>query len=92
MTERSLPPSVRPERRTPTWTAESVPPALLGEHHTTVWAELVVEAGTVEFREEDGWTATASAGERLVIVPECRHRIAPSADARFHVQFYAPAG
>jgi len=68
-----------------------VPPALLDLHHTTVWAELVVEAGTVEFTESGGpedRAATATPARRVVIVPERRHRISPSADARFHVQFH----
>ena len=91
MTERVIPESTTPGRRTPTFTPDTVPAALLGLHHTTVWAELLVEAGSVEFREAQAggdWVATARPGEPVVIVPERRHRVVPSEDARFHVRFH----
>ena len=60
-----------------------------------MWAGLVVEAGSVEFREvgePHDWVATATPDQPITIVPERRHRIIPSVDARFHVQFYEVTG
>ena len=80
-------------RTTPTWTRATVPAALLADHHTTVWAELVVEVGEVRFYEVDGpdapWETIATPDAGVVIVANLKHRIEPSADARFHVVFYA---
>ncbi|NNE72225.1 MAG: DUF1971 domain-containing protein [Acidimicrobiales bacterium] len=87
--ERQLPAGLVTGRITPTFTAQSVPAALRRAHHTTVWAELVVQAGSVDFVEEDtGWHTTVTAGHRQVIVPNRRHHIEPSEDATFAVQFY----
>lgn len=90
--DRALPEGLTLARTTPTWTRETVPPALLKLHHTSVWAELVVEAGMVDFHEfrEDGdpWHTIGTVDRRVVIIPEQRHRIVPSSDARFHVEFY----
>jgi len=70
MTERKLPAGLEPERTTTTFTADLVPPGLLRAHHTTVWAELVVEAGTVVFVEEDPhWQVALTAPARQAIVP-----------------------
>lgn len=87
---RNLPVGATAARRTPIFSVDSVPPALLNSHKTTVWAELVVIAGVVVFSDErpDPWTTTVDAGDRVVILPERLHRIEPSADARFYVQFY----
>ena len=95
MTEvaRHLPEGLVVARTTPTWTATSVPPALLADHQTSVWAALVVEAGRVRFFEVEGpeapWETVVTSEAPGVIVPERKHRIEPSADARFHVVFYA---
>lgn len=89
-------------RRTPTFTASTVPPALLSDHRTTVWARLEVEAGTVRFVEApmaddprpdgSGFEDVADVDRATVIVPDRPHRIEPSPDARFAVQFFeAPA-
>ncbi len=75
-------------RRTPIFTAESMPAALAKDHCTTVWAELVVLDGTVLFVDDKSRNVTATAGSRVLIVPDVYHRIAPSDDARFYVQFY----
>jgi len=89
MTERKLPAGLEPERTTSTFTADSVPPGLLRAHHTTVWAELVVEAGTVVFVEEDPhWQVALTAPARQAIVPNRKHHVEPLADALFRVQFY----
>lgn len=83
------PPGLVPVRRTPTFTAETVPPALLANHQTTVWARLEVEAGAVTFAEADPpWETTATPGEPVSVVPRRAHRVTPSPDARFAVQFY----
>ena len=90
--ERRLPDGLVPARRTPEFTADSVPPALLGDHHTTVWARLEVSAGTVSFVEGDGPAVVATPGRPVVIVPNRPHRVTPSADASFAVQFFDRPG
>lgn len=53
-----------------------------------------MEAGVVVFTVDgSGVSVPVQAGSRHVIVPEQRHAVAPSTDARFHVQFWVePAG
>ena len=86
---RAMPQAVVEGRTTRTFTAESVPAALLSNHRTNAWARLVVTTGSVSFHEDEPpWEATATADEPVVIVPGRGHRIVPSADASFAVQFY----
>lgn len=85
---RRLPDGLVPGRRTPDFTASSVPPALLHDHRTTVWARLEVAAGTVDFIEGDGDRVTAGPERAIVIVPNRAHRVVPSPDAVFAVQFF----
>jgi tellurite resistance-related uncharacterized protein len=86
---RLIPDRVTSGRRTPTFTAESVPPALLRDHRTTAWARLEVEAGTVVLVEDHPpWRAEARPDQPVVIVPDRPHRVVPSADAHFAVQFF----
>ncbi|MCR9247216.1 MAG: DUF1971 domain-containing protein [bacterium] len=81
----------------PRFDANTVPAMLLQDHSTAtgVWGRLVVHAGTVEFFEVngsggdgDGSGSPVAAGESLWIAPEHRHRVTPSADAEFEVEFY----
>lgn len=88
--DRSVPTGLRVARRTPTWTSDTVPPALLENHKTSAWATLIVEHGSVAFTEaETGYAAIATPGRPVVIVPDREHRIEPSFDAEFAVEFYA---
>ncbi|MEL6981654.1 MAG: DUF1971 domain-containing protein [Actinomycetota bacterium] len=86
-----LPAGLVPGRRTPDFTADTVPPALLRDHRTTVWARLEVAAGTVEFADDGGQPVTATPAQAVVIVPGRPHRVTPSADAVFAVQFFVEA-
>ncbi len=86
--DRDLPDGLVPGRRTPQFTATTVPPALLRDHRTTVWARLEVSAGTVEFVDDDGPPAVATPERPIVILPDRAHRVSPSADAVFAVQFF----
>ncbi len=86
---RELPELVTKGRRTRAFTADTVPAALLSDHRTNAWASLVVTSGSVTFREDDPpWEATANAQRAIVIVPGRPHRISPSPDAVFAVQFF----
>ena len=86
---RAIPAEASEGRKTPTFTSNTVPAGLRGTHHTTGWAELVVVAGSVAFTEHSPeWHATATPEFSIVIIPNQRHQIDPSADAEFYVQFY----
>lgn len=88
-----LPATVTLGRRTPTFTAGTTPPALLADHRTAVWARLEVETGSVVLTEDDPpYQHTVAAGRAVVLIPNRAHRIAPSADARFAVQFFDDPG
>jgi hemoglobin len=91
MDEPALPAGVVEARRTPLFDAASLPAALLESHRTTVWAELHVHDGSVRYVDLEGPSARdvrLGTGDSAVIVPGVEHRIGPSTDARFFVQFY----
>jgi hemoglobin len=78
-------------RRTPLFDSESLPEALTRSHRTTVWAELRVQEESVRFVDLEGAYARdlrVEPGETAVIVPGVEHRIEPSTDATFYVQFF----
>ncbi len=86
---RELPDTTTPGRRTPDFVATTVPRGLLADHRTTAWAMLVVDRGTVRFTEPDpSWECTATPDQPVVIVPDRKHHVTPSADAQFAVQFF----
>lgn len=86
---RCIPASTRWGRRTPTFDRQTVPPALLQEHRTSGWAELVAITGSVTFHDTHPvWTATATPGRNVVIVPGRLHHIEPDSGAAFYVQFH----
>lgn len=86
---RQIPAGATEGRTTPRFNAGSVPKALLSDHHTTVWAELIVDAGSVEFsQDQPPYAATATPDRSVIIEPNTKHRIAPSKDAIFRVQFW----
>lgn len=88
MHEPQIPAGTKPGRKTPVFSAETMPPALGRDHVTTVWAELVVLCGSVRFFDETGRTHTATSAHPVAIIPNTKHRIEPSSDAEFYVQFY----
>lgn len=86
---REIPPTTTPGRRTPRFDAQSVPPALLEAHVTRAWAQLVVVEGFVRFHEASPMLELrATPANAVVIVPDRPHRIEPSENAEFYVQFH----
>jgi hemoglobin len=86
-----LPTQLVEARRTPLFDLSTLPHALASSHRTTVWAEIRVAAGSVRYVDLEGDARRderLDAGESAVIVPLVEHRIDPSTDARFYVQFF----
>ncbi|MCB0076226.1 MAG: DUF1971 domain-containing protein [Anaerolineales bacterium] len=88
----TLPDGVRPFHRTPDFSAETMPEAL-GQRHQTkadVWGTLVVRRGTVDYHVLGDAPATHHLDvERTgIIAPATPHKVSPSADALFYVEFY----
>ncbi len=93
MTEpRRLPEDVKPYSQSPIFTAETVPEKLLGHHNLKpgTWGLMHVEKGNVQFFVEDQQDPIAklNAQDRFVIVPEERHYIKVSEDARLYIEFW----
>jgi hemoglobin len=77
--------------RTPLFDPLSMPEELAEPHCTTVWAELRVEAGSVRYTDLDvdaPRDVRLGPGDSATIVPGVDHRIEPSTDAQFFVQFF----
>ena len=91
MDQPALPTGLVEARRTPMFDLGSLPQPLAESHRTTVWAELVVQKGSVRYIDLEGESQrdeVVDAGDRAVIVPGIEHRVEPSTDAEFFVQFY----
>ena len=90
MVEPAIPTHLVEARRTPLFDPGSLPAALVRSHRTTVWAVLRVQAGASVRRPGRGVASRRSSrsGEAAVIGPGVEHRIEPSTDAGFFVQFY----
>ena len=91
MVDPVLPTHLVAARRTPLFDAESLPAALARSHRTAVWAMLRVEDGSVRYIDLEGESPRdmrLGAGDSAVIRPGVEHRVEPSTDARFFVQFY----
>lgn len=87
----TLPAGLVEARRTPLFDHESLPAPLATSHRTTVWATLHVQAGDVDYTDlegDDPRNERLVAGDSIVILPTVLHRVDPSTDARFFVQFY----
>lgn len=88
----SLPDGLEFQRVTNVFTAETVPAGLLKAHRIAdgVWGLLKVEQGSVFFIEEveDGRSVRVGVGDHHVIQPKVPHRVEPSEDARFMIEFY----
>ncbi len=85
-----LPDHVTPYRRTPDFTHDSVPKGLLRDHKTRagVWGKIHVLAGSVVYHVQGRAKPIALTPERPgIIAPEALHRVEPSADALFFVEF-----
>jgi tellurite resistance-related uncharacterized protein len=93
MTEPTIPARFVEARRTPLFDAESLPDTLLRSHRTAVWAKLHVRDGTVRYIDLGGESRRdirLAPGDTAVIRPGVEHKIEPSPDAKFFVQFYRP--
>jgi len=90
--KRSLPSTVTCYAQSPTFTHETVPESLLQSHNLKpgTWGLLRVERGTITFFIEEQREAvdTVEAGTTFVILPEERHHIQVSDDARFFIEFH----
>lgn len=95
MSEPSLPSGLVEARRTPLFDFASLPDPLAESHRTTVWAELFVQSGSVRYTDLEGETPRdvgLGPGDTAVIEPGVEHRVEPSTDATFFIQFYRAPG
>ncbi|MDZ7678855.1 MAG: DUF1971 domain-containing protein [Acidimicrobiales bacterium] len=91
MNQVELPVGLVEARRTPMFDFESMPEPIATSHRTTVWASLHVEAGDVDYNDLEGDERRherLEEGDSIVIPPWVLHRVDPSTDAHFFVQFY----
>jgi len=91
MVEPVLPSHLVEARRTPLFDIKSLPAALSKSHRTSVWAVLHVKSGSVRYVDLEGGAGRderLQAGDGIVIVPGVEHKIEPSTDATFYIQFY----
>jgi hemoglobin len=91
MAEPVLPSGLVEARYSPLFDLGSLPELLGESHRTTVWAELFVQKGSVRYIDLEGELQrdeVIDAGQSAVIVPGGEHRLEPSTDAEFFVQFY----
>jgi tellurite resistance-related uncharacterized protein len=90
-----LPDSLRTQRTTATWDAESMPAALRHAHRVAAgrWGLLEVERGEVRFQADTSppIDVIVTPGRPQPIPPELDHLVEPGEDARFHVTFLVPA-
>lgn len=90
--KRVLPSTVTSYAQSPTFTHETVPESLLKCHNlkSGTWGHLRVEEGEITFYldEEAEPVGIVRAGETFVILPEERHYIRVSNDARFFIEFH----
>ena len=95
MVEPTIPPRLVEARRTPLFDSESLPAALVRSHRTAVWAKLHVREGTVRYMDLEGASrrdVRLAPGDTVVIRPGVEHKVEPSVDAKFFVQFYREPG
>lgn len=91
MDDLTLPAGLTEARRTPLFDFDSLPTPLATSHRTTVWATVHVQDGDVDYSDLEGDQPRherLEAGDSIVIPPWVLHRVDPSTDARFFVQFY----
>lgn len=91
MSEPTLPTGLVEARRTPLFDFASLPEPLAESHRTTVWAQLFVRSGTVRYTDLQGDSPRdmgLGPGDTAVIEPGIEHRVEPSTDATFFIQFY----
>jgi len=91
----TLPPDVRPYRRTPDFTEATVPAGLLRAHTTKegVWGLIHVLEGRLAYRIRDprrpaSETVLAPGAPPGVVEPTILHEVEPLAGVRFYVEFH----
>jgi tellurite resistance-related uncharacterized protein len=90
---KKLPGTVKPYKRTSTFTQETVPKALLNDHNTkrNVWGVLIIESGSLTYViSEPGFEEeiNITPGTLAVIAPEEWHFVRLSGEVKFFVEFY----
>jgi tellurite methyltransferase len=91
MSEPILPSGLVEARRTASFGEASLPGPLAELHQTTVWAQLFVQSGSAPYIDLEGDTPRdigLGPGDAAVIEPGIKHRVEPSTDATFFIQFY----
>lgn len=91
MSEPTIPADLVEARHTPLFDFAALPESLAESHRTTVWAQLFVHTGSVRYTDLDGDSPrdiSLGPDESAVIEPGVEHRVEPSTDATFFVQFY----
>ena len=95
----TLPPTVRPYRRTEVFTEATVPAGLLKAHTTKegAWALIHVLEGRLAYRIEDPRRLASKAvltpdGPPGVIEPTILHRVESLGPVRFYVEFHRAEG
>ena len=91
MSEPTIPTEFVEARRTPMFDYATLPDPLAESHRTTVWAQLFVQSGNVRYTDLEGATPRdigLGPGDTAVIEPGVEHRVEPSTDATFFIQFY----
>ncbi|WP_299828220.1 DUF1971 domain-containing protein [uncultured Roseobacter sp.] len=91
-----MPEGLQKYRETPPFTASDVPPSLLRDHATKegVWACVCVTDGRISLHIVDDdieQMHELSSGEKYLVAPMLRHRVALSEDAVFHIEFLQQA-
>ena len=90
-----LPAGLQAYKRTPDFTPENLPAALQSQHSTKagVWGLLHVLEGQVIYRltPPHSESATANAGDTIVILPQIVHWVEFGIPGRFYVEFYREA-
>jgi len=91
----TLPPDVRPYRRTPDFTEATVPAGLLRAHTTKegVWGLIHVLEGALAYRISDprrpaSETVLVPGAPPGVVEPTILHEVEPLAGVRFYVEFH----
>lgn len=91
----SLPPDVRPYRRTPEFTEGTVPTGLLRAHDTKpgVWGLIHVLDGRLAYRVTDprrprSETVLTPSDSPGVVEPTIAHEVEPLGPVRFYVEFH----
>ncbi len=89
---KSLPPDLRPYKKTDVFTKETVPKGLLKEHHTMagVWGKIVILEGgliyTIDDENKEGVMLTPD--YHGVVEPQVVHHITPLNGVKFFIEFY----